>query len=104
LNASSGLLQDVPFDVVSDISSLVPFSVLRLDNRTLFMFQLDRRPLESISSLISISIGLPSPSTKLVLTFDRPDAMNNISPISCLPRWDAKTIEDARHDVGDVSS
>jgi hypothetical protein len=45
----------------------------------------------------SVSTGFPiakSPSS------DPPDEVNRNSPISCLPRWSAKTIEV----VGDVSS
>jgi hypothetical protein len=54
--------------------------------------------------LISISIGPPSPPAEFFLTYDQTFAVKNSSPLSCLPIWDAKTIEAVGLDVDDISS
>jgi hypothetical protein len=100
LNASSGLLQDAPFDVVLDTGSPAPlFSPSTGPSNFL---PISTRPSisESTSPTSSVSTG---PPTAEPLTSDQPTEVNHSSPISCLPRWDAKTIEAVGADVGDAS-
>ena len=51
---------------------------------------------------ISISNDPHSPSTEIFLTLDRPSTINNISPLSFLPRCVSKNIKDTSLDVGDI--
>jgi hypothetical protein len=49
-------------------------------------------------------MGLSSPLTKSVTTYNQLFVVNNSSPIFYIPIQVSKTIEDARHDVGDIFS
>jgi hypothetical protein len=105
LNASSGLLQDGPFDVVLTMVHLFLFSSFRW---AVELCSVLTRPstsvLELTRQLIFVSTGPPSPLTEIVPSFDRPSVVDISSPFSFLPRWDAKMIEVVGLDVGDVSS
>jgi hypothetical protein len=101
LNASSGLLQDDPFDVVSDTGSPVPYFSPSTGQSNFVHVSTRSSTSESTSPSSSVSTG---PSTEDPLTSDRPAEVNHSSPISCLPRWVAKTIEVVGVDVGDASS
>jgi hypothetical protein len=102
LNASSGLLQDDLFDVVSDFGSLLLFFISSTGKWNFVPILTRSSTFEPISQSISISIGLSSITTKIVLTSYRPSAVNNSSPLSCLSRWVANTIEYIGLDVGDI--
>jgi hypothetical protein len=103
LNAFSRLLQDDRFDVISDYGSPILFlsSLTRQSNYV----HVSTRPStsESINLSISVSTGLSSSSTKIVLTSDQPSRVNISSPLYFLPIWDSKTIEVVGSDVGDIS-
>jgi hypothetical protein len=100
LNASSGLLQDDPFDVVSDTGAHVPFFSPSTGQSN--FLHVSTRPSTSESTSLSSSVST-GPPTEDPLTSDRPTEVNHSSPISCLPRWDTKTIEVVGADVGDAS-
>jgi hypothetical protein len=93
LTSSSGFLQDDHFDVVSDIGSPVLFFSHSIGQSNYVPVSTRLSTSESISPSISVLTGSPSMSTKITPTFDQPSAVNNSSLVSCLPRWDAKTIE-----------
>jgi hypothetical protein len=56
------------------------------------------------SPLIFFSTGLSTPLIKNFMNFYLLDIVNTISPISCLPNWDAKKIEAIGADPSDISS
>jgi hypothetical protein len=100
LNFSSGLLQNDPFDVVSDISSHVLFFIHFTGNSNFVLVS----TWSSTSMSIFVSTRLPRLSTENTLTYDWPTKMNPISHVSYIPRWAAKTIELVGVDASDVSS
>jgi hypothetical protein len=107
LNASSGLLQDGPFDIVSQQWFTCSF-FHHFDWAVELLFLVSTKPStfvpESTRQSIYVSTRSSSPSTEIVPSSDRPSVVDINSPFSCLPRWDAKTIEVVGPDVGDVSS
>jgi hypothetical protein len=81
------------------------FSPLTGTIKLLFLFHwvVNHLP-ESTGKSISILTGPPSPLTEIIPSSDQPSVVDISSPISFLPRWDAKMIEVVGPDVGDISS
>jgi hypothetical protein len=87
LHASSGLLQDDPFNVISDTGSHVPFSSPSTRQSNFVLVSTKPLTFASTSSSIYVSIGSSSSSIETLSYFDRHVVMNNRSPISHLLRW-----------------
>jgi hypothetical protein len=100
LNSSYGLLQDDPFDVVSDIGSLIPYFNPSTRWLNILIVSIGSSTSKSNSPPSSISIGSP---TEEPMTFDQLVEVNRSSHVSFLPRWVSQRIEATEVDVGDSS-
>jgi hypothetical protein len=101
LNASSGFLQDDPFDIVSENGSHIPYFNPSIGQSNIFLFSIRPLTFELTSSSSSISTG---PLTEDPSNSNRPTKVNHGSHVSCLPRWVSNIIEAVGTDAGDYSS